>query len=133
MNKIFDKKIDTRVTFRSKKLSTCFNVKDKTEIKHQHNLVYKVKCPDCPATYIGEAGRRLQERVEDHGGRDKNSHVYKHSTHRNHKPVGIENFMVLGKNFKTEHQRKISEAFYIKKQKPTINIQRLSIPISLFR
>eukprot|EP00111_Clytia_hemisphaerica_P013816 TCONS_00040658-protein len=75
------KKVTANVSFNSKKLSSFFSVKkkielrDKTEIKHKHNLVYKVTCPDCPATYIGEARRRLQERVDDYGGRDKNSHV----------------------------------------------------------
>ena len=91
-----------------------------------------VKCPDCPATYIGEAGRRLEERAEDHGGRDKNSHVLKHALSRNHKKVTIGNFDIIGKNFKKEDHRKISEAFYIKKFKPTINIQKLSKPILLF-
>jgi len=133
VNKIFDKKLVTQVTFKSKKLSSCFNVKDTTQTKHNHNVVYKVKCPDCPATYIGEAGRRLQERVNDHGGRDKYSHVLKHSIERGHNKVNIENFSLLGKNFKTEGQRKTSEAFYIKRQKPTINVQRLSRPTPLFK
>ena len=58
----------------------------------------------------------------------------KHSLERGHNKVNIEeNFSILGKNFKTEGQRKISEAFYIKRQKPTINIQRLSRPILLFK
>ena len=38
LRKIFDKKISTRVIFKSKKLSSCFNVKDKTETKHKHNF-----------------------------------------------------------------------------------------------
>eukprot|EP00111_Clytia_hemisphaerica_P021897 TCONS_00064380-protein len=71
------------------KPSSSFSVKDKTEIKHKHNLVYKVTCPDCPANYIGEAGRRLQERVNDHGGGDKNSHVLRHSLERGHSKVKL--------------------------------------------
>ena len=133
VSKIFNKKVTANVSFKSKKLSSFFSVKDKTKIKHKHNLVYKVTCPDCPATYIGEAGRRLQERVDDHGGRDKNSHVLKHSLERGHNTVKIENFSILGNNFYTETQRKVSEAFFIKSQMPTINIQRLSRPILLFK
>ena len=132
LRKVLDNKIKGRITFRSKKLKTCFQVKDRTEKKHQHNLFYKVKCPDCPATYIGEAGRRLAERVEDHGGRDKNSHVLKHALSRNHKKVDIDNFTIIGKKYKGEDHRKISEAFYIKTHKPTINVQKLSKPILLF-
>ena len=33
------------VTYQTKKLSTRFNVKDKTEFYHQSNLVYYGKCP----------------------------------------------------------------------------------------
>ena len=133
VSKISNKKVTAKVSFKSKKLCSFFNVKDKTELKHKHNLVYKVTCPDCPATYIGEAGRRLQERVEDHGSRDKNSHVLKHSLERGHNTVKLENFNILGTNFYTETQRKVSEAFFIKRQMPTINIQRLSRPILLFK
>ena len=39
----------------------------------EHNLVYKINFPDCSATYIGETARRLEERVQDHTKRDKNS------------------------------------------------------------
>ena len=92
VSKIFNKKVTAKVSFKSKKLSSFFSVKDKTEIKHKHNLVYKVTCADCPATYIGEAGRRLQERVDDHGGRDKNSHVLKHSLERGHSTVKFREF-----------------------------------------
>ena len=39
------------------------------------------KCPEpsCDANYIGEAGRRILERVNDHNGRDNKSHLLKHS------------------------------------------------------
>ena len=42
--------------------------------------VYKVNCPDCKSIYIGESGRRIEERALDHAGRDLNSHVYFLST-----------------------------------------------------
>ena len=51
----------------------------------------------------------------------------KHSLERRQNKVNMEeNFSILGKNFKTEGQRKISEAFHIERQKSTIDIQRLS-------
>ena len=33
------------------------NVKDKDEPKYRPGAVYKIKCTDCQATYIGETGR----------------------------------------------------------------------------
>jgi len=32
------------------KLSSCFNIKERKLIQHEHDLVYKIMCPDCPAT-----------------------------------------------------------------------------------
>ena len=37
--------------------------------------------------YIGEIARRLKERVKDHNGRDKSSHLVKHSIESGHNPV----------------------------------------------
>ena len=33
------------------------NVKDKDEPSDRQGVVYKIKCADCQATYIGETGR----------------------------------------------------------------------------
>ena len=132
IKKVYDNRAIAKVAYKSKKLRSFFSVKDETEKKHKHNLVYRVTCPECPASYIGEAGRRLEERVEDHGGRDKHSHVLKHSINRGHQKVTINNFTIIGNNFRSEDHRKISEAFFIRKHKPTINIQRLSKPLLLF-
>ena len=35
------------------------NVKDKDEPNDRQGAVYKIKCCDCQATYIGETGRNL--------------------------------------------------------------------------
>ena len=34
------------VSYAGKKLSTCFNVKDKTVFNHEHDIVYYAKCPE---------------------------------------------------------------------------------------
>ena len=50
--------------FKSKKLASHFKIKDNTNTKHKHDLVYKIKCPQehCLHSYIGEIARRLEER-----------------------------------------------------------------------
>ena len=39
------------------------NVKDKDEPGDRRGAVYKIKCCDCQATYIGETGRNLNVRL----------------------------------------------------------------------
>ena len=39
------------------------NVKDKDKPKNRHGEVYKIKCCDCQATYIVEAGRNLSTQL----------------------------------------------------------------------
>ena len=57
--------IQTMVAYKSKKLSTKFNIKDKTEFYHQYNLVYYGKCPNqtCTENYIGETTFKVKERL----------------------------------------------------------------------
>ena len=38
---------------------------------------------------------------------------------------------VLSKNFKTNEKRKISEALFIRSQKPSLNVQGMSTPLHL--
>ena len=51
--------------FKSKKLASHFKIKDNTNTKHKHDLVYKIQCPQehCLHSYIGETARRLEERI----------------------------------------------------------------------
>ena len=51
------------VTYESKKSSTNFNVKDKTEFYHQSNLAHYGKCPNqtCTEKYIGETDCRSRK------------------------------------------------------------------------
>ena len=62
-----------QVTFTGEKLSTQFNVKDRTEFEHKHDVIYFGKCPEqnCSDNHLGESARRISERFIDHGGRDK--------------------------------------------------------------
>ena len=88
------------MAYQSEKLSTKFNVQDETEFYHQSNLVYYGKWSNQSFTedYIGEADRRIMERIIDHNKRDKNSHVLKHSREESHTHVWDKDFKVLGNN-----------------------------------
>ena len=41
------------------------NVKDKDEPEARPEVVYKIKCPDCQVTYIGETGGKLITRLNE--------------------------------------------------------------------
>ena len=64
-NTLLPHNIKTDVAFQSKQLSSCFNIKDKTEFPHKQDLVYHARCPEesCNDDYVGERTRRISERV----------------------------------------------------------------------
>ena len=86
INHILPPTTSIKVCFTSTKLSSRFNIKDKTPTQQQNDIIYLVQCPqpDCTSTYIGETARRLEERLKDHCGRDRNSHLLKHSIETGH-------------------------------------------------
>ena len=81
VKKLLPKNSKIEVTFKSTKLSSCFNVKDKLDFEHSQDLVYHTKCPEptCIDDYEGESTRRVTEKIKDHSGRDHTLHVLKHS------------------------------------------------------
>ena len=59
--------------------------KDKTPDAQKCGLVYQVECPECPLTYIGETGRTLATRMEDHlNPRNPLTAVGEHCAHEHH-------------------------------------------------
>ena len=42
---------------------------------------------------------RLEERIKDHGGRDKNSHVLRHSLENSYQKITMENVQIMNKNY----------------------------------
>ena len=124
-------KFDTRLSFKAKRLASRFQLKDQVKKKHVHDVVYEIECPDCDSFYIGESGRRLEERFKDHNGRDKNSHILKHTMESGHNPIVMDNVKIINKNFANYYKRKVSEAIFIKKKKPPLNVQDISVPLKL--
>ena len=64
-------------------------VKDKDEPNRRQGAVYKIKCCDCQATYIGETGRNLNVRLTEHKRATKNcdinNHIAEHHLQTNHR------------------------------------------------
>ena len=126
-----DKKICVRTMYRSTKLSTRFNLKDKTKPEDVHNVVYHVTCPNkkCRSTYCGETRRRLGKRIQEHREKDRKSHVRIHTEHTKRKRVVNP---ISRSSDRTNFRRKISEALFIKETKPDLNVQKESYKLLLF-
>ena len=129
--------VNTQVTYTGKKLSTCFNIKNRTKFEHQDNIVYHGKCPevDCRDNYIGEASRRVfgSGRIIDPNGTDRKLHLFRHSVEHNHKNVERQDLKILGKGYRNNTMKqKISEALYCREFKSTLKVQEKSIDLKLF-
>ena len=87
------------ISYTGKKLSTCFNVKDKTVFNHEHDIVYYAKCPEesCSYVHVGQSGRRVLERVKDHNGRHTSSYIFKHSVAVDHQFVSCDDLRIFGR------------------------------------
>ena len=81
IKRLLPSNIKVQVSFTGNKLNSCFNIKDKTKFDHRHDVIYLRKCPEttCNDNYIGEAKRRIFERVKDYNGRDFKLHLLKHA------------------------------------------------------
>ena len=63
LDKHLPNNVKMQVTFTGQKLSTQFNVKDRTKFEHKHDVIYFRKCSrkDCTDNYLGESPRRISE------------------------------------------------------------------------
>ena len=117
VHKLLPETVNTQIAYTGRKLSTCFQIKDKSKFDHQHDLVYDAKCPSelCDKNYIGESSRRIAERVKDHNGRDHKSHILKHSLETGHENVKSSDFSIISKNFNgNQRKQKTAESLLIK-------------------
>ena len=60
----------------------------KTKAEDRQAAVYKIKCCDCQATYLGETGRNLSMQLTEHKratrNNDVNNHIAKHHLQTKH-------------------------------------------------
>ena len=102
--------------------------KDPLDPQEQCGVVYKCQCEICGETYVGETGRSLGERINEHQKSvdkgDMSSALSQHQETTGHrvsatKPI-IENIQVLEREPRNLH-RKICESIHIKTSGATLN------------
>ena len=85
-----------------------------------------MKCTEktCSENYLGDTARSINERVSKHVGKDKKSHMSRHTLQSDHPSVSLNEFKILGKGFSNNRvKRKISEALLIEQDQPTPDTQ----------
>jgi len=108
------------------KLSRLIKAQKDSPDSSKMNVVYKINCKDCDASYVGQTGRQLKTRISEHKNHiNRNtsalSVITKHRLHKNHDFdwEGVE-ILDVERNF---NKRIISEIINIKYQKNGINLQ----------
>ena len=101
--------------------------KDRLDCMKQTELVYKIDCIDCEATYIGQTKRHLETRIKEHKT-DIRKHANNHSVISKHRLDFNHEFDWSGTKILHKEQnlkkREIAEMFFIKKHTQAINLQK---------
>ena len=113
--------------------------KDKVELEEQGELVYQIPCKNCVAEYIGETGRLLKTRLEEHRKKVDNKKKEKYTRGGKERLMSTINKSALTDHATTENHiidwdgvnnvdkepnrriRHIKEAIWIRKARTPIN------------
>ena len=105
--------------------------KDRIPDDDKSNVVYKINCRDCDASYVGETGRALKTRVSEHrravekmnfSGSALAQHAWE-----NHHHIDWTSACILGTE--SHYRSRLSrEAIYIRRQPSSLNRDRGTLP-----
>jgi len=101
--------------------------KDHTEHIHKSNIVYKIHCNNCDASYVGQTKRQLKTRTKEHFNNiklDKSRHsvITQHILEFNHS-FNWNDIKILDSE-PNYNRRLISEMLHIKEQTNGINLKK---------
>ena len=96
--------------------------KDKTNLEKRSGVVYSIKCKDCDSLYIGESGRNLEKRLEEHKSKAASfkSVITEHDERSKGHNIDWENVKVLEREPR-DFPSKILEAIHIRTLNPKLN------------
>ena len=107
------------------RLSTFIKVhKDITPTTSNNNVIYKIECNDCNASYVGQTKRQLKTRIGEHKSNTKKhisqkSVVSLHITEHKH-DMDWDNVKIIDKET-NYYKRLIAETIHIKQQTNGLN------------
>ena len=105
-------------------------LKDLRKPQDKKNDVYKIKCNDCDAVYIGETGRTAKQRMEVHQTavekREERSHIYKHYRDTQGHRFNFNDVQILATE-KLMMPRRFLEGIYTKFNEKAIN-RSINVP-----
>ena len=84
----------------------------------QSNVVYKISCPRCESSYVGQTTRHLQQRFREHVG--NKGPLKSHFTECGINPTE-DDVSILGKPKRGEYRLLTLEALFIKDLAPVLN------------
>ena len=129
LNEFTGKNYIFTIVWITRKIKTLFKIKD--EIKHKANVVYKGTSQTNPEdSYIGETKLIAQERWKQHEDANHDSAPSKYLRENVNDEFNWEILSISSSNWLN---RKIHEALFIQKQKPTLNRQIEHKKLLLFR
>ncbi|CAH3163453.1 unnamed protein product, partial [Porites evermanni] len=106
---------------------------DKDKPEDRQGEVYKIKCCDCQASYIGETGRNLSTRLTEHERATRNGDVNNHiAEHRLQTKHQIDWDSATCKTYSTDYYQRLTlESWFTKlnlEQTPLNRSQQLPAP-----
>ena len=72
------------------------------------------------------------KRTLEHNSKDNSSHILQHSKKTKHRRVTLKNVKILGKGYRTNFKRRVSEALFFKELKPDLNKQKDAFKLKLY-
>ena len=115
------------VNWSTRKIKSLFPLKDR--VQHLSSVIYEGSC-SCGEKYVGETERNANERWSEHNTPSKKSEPAKHLLIN---PTHKFDWISMTSASKNQLRRKILEAYFIAKFKPSLNDQLESRELLLFR
>ena len=118
--------LDVRTNFRPCNTLRTLLVRPKDPVAdlNKTGVVYRIPCAACPMAYVGQTGRRLQQRMQEHKRAvvqcDTTSSALAEHAWGFHHPVDWSNITVLDSHLHL-HQRLVLEAIQIRTQPNLMN------------
>jgi len=99
--------------------------KDQDHILSKNNVIYKISCNDCDASYVGQTKRQLKTRLKEHKHNlkqdfSKHSVISEHIVKYNHS-FDWDNTKIMDRD-SNYYKRIVSEMIHIKEQKKGLNL-----------